>query len=85
MPATVPCEEGGGLRGRERSCLVEALHLLAQIEKRSRREYAAPSAGALVYVGLGAWWKSDEARTYLDMARRALSILQRNPIASERA
>lgn len=39
---------------------------------------------ALIYLGLGAWWKSDEARAYLGMARRAVRVIQRNPIAPER-
>lgn len=41
-------------------------------------------ATALVYLGLGAWWSSDEARTYLNMARRVFKGISRNPFAPER-
>lgn len=38
---------------------------------------------AFVYLGLAAWWGSDEARSYLDMARRMLARLHRRPLVAQ--
>jgi serine/threonine-protein kinase len=43
----------------------EALRVLAQLEKRSEREYVQPSARALIYMGLG---DKDQAFAWLDKA-----------------
>jgi len=48
-----------GVAGRRQ----DALRLLAQMEERSRREYVAPSARALIYVGLG---DNEQALSWLE-------------------
>lgn len=37
----------------------------------------------LVYLGLAAWWGSDQARVYLNMTRQALARLRRRPLVPQ--